>query len=327
MTVLTTSYLLLFVLAILALFFYAQYLHKILEKDLKRYVSLLVIIPAGLTHPLTKHTPSEVELSTELYKRLYAKKIPFTLEVVVHNMGEEIHFYVAAPRRHVKATTQIIEAIWPTSHITRAEEYDLLLDVPVNKNTIALGHLAQLRPYAIPIKKSKMVAHEPFLAVLQELSKLSTLGEGVAIQWLVKPASHKIAKNIAGNIESLQKGLYQYKDTHEEFLLTPESIKNLSEKVNSPLFTVNARIVAGAHTESGALTILKRLGKTFRDHTKSNQYNQLDVVIPKRQEELIDGFFNNRFIESHTMILNAEEIATLFHLPGPLTKIPKLKRR
>lgn len=327
MAVLDTSYFLLFLLALVGIILYAKYLANVFSKDTKKYIPLSVVIPAGLTHPLTEHKPSEVELSTELYKRLYKKKIPFILEVAVHNMGEEIHFYLATPRRYLKTAQKLIESIWPTSHVTEAEEYDLLLDIPVTKSTIAIGNLKQVHPYAVPIKKAKKVAHEPFLAILQDLSKLSTIGEGAAIQWVIRPAHPQIAKDLARDIEKLQNGSFHPNRTHENFRLTPENISDLIEKINSPLFAVNARIIAGAHSDAGATTILKRLGAIIREQTKSKQYNQLDVTIPKNQDDLIRSFFENSFEENQTIILNAEEVATLFHFPGPLTRVPKLKRR
>jgi len=328
MTVLTTSYFFLFICAIIALIFYTQYLTRKFKQDIHELVPLLVIVPSGLQNPLQEHTPSEIELSTELYKRLHELNIPFSTEVAVHNLGEEIHFYISAPRRHIHIVSKIIETLWPTSYVTKADSYDLLLEIPTNQNTaIAAGYITQVHPYAVPIKKSTRKSNEMFLPILQELSKLSTLGEGAAIQWIMQPAHAGIARQIAESVKKIENGTYNGdKHLHEEFLLTKETLAHIKSKVSSPLFAVNARIIAGAHSLDGAKTILSRLSGIINQETNKKTYNNLSVVTPKKQEGIIQDFFGVHFQESQTMILSAEEIATVFHFPGPYTPVPKLKR-
>jgi hypothetical protein len=328
MELLALSYLLIFFIAAAALLLLGRIIEKRMMRERRRWVRLLVIIPQGIAMPLTEHRPHEIALSVDLYKRLHEHGIDFTLETAVHAIGEEIHFYICTRAASTPLTTRLIESLWHASYVTPVDEYDLWSAGMTNENgRWAIGHLTQDRPYCIPLKTSQKGKFEPFSGILRHLSELETVGEAAAIQWVVRPADPRLMHDAAKHLERFGRGEYHpSRHVHEEFILTPATIKTLEEKIRSPLFVVNARLVA-ATTTGNAHRILRDLASHFvAGSMTSTNHNSFKLVEAKHPEKALEAFFARRFEPAQEMVLTAEEIATYFHLPGASTALPKSKR-
>lgn len=328
MELIAFSYLLLFFILAFGILAIGRIVERMVEETRHGWVRLLVIIPQGLINPLAAHHPHEIFQSAELYKRLGELNVPFTLEVAVHGVGEDIHFYIYTPKMYAKQTSRLINSLWPTSYVTEADEYELWLDGTMESTThVAAGYLAQAKSYCVPFKSAHKGHFEPFLGVLQHLSGLATVGEGAAIQWVIRKADPRLIGDIADHLAKFQKGEYHpSRHVHENFLLTKESIKLLEEKVSSPLFAVNCRIVTAA-IAGNAMPILKDLASHFSAGSATgSQHNEFKLEIPKQPEKLVDAFLTRRFEPAQEMIMSANELATYFHFPGPTTAAPKIKR-
>ena len=49
----------------------------------------------------------------------------FALELTVPSVGEELHFYVAVPRRYAHAVEKIIQGVFPNSHVEETKDYNI----------------------------------------------------------------------------------------------------------------------------------------------------------------------------------------------------------
>ncbi len=299
-----------------------------LKNDSDHWTRLLFIIPESLINPFASHRPHEIANSAELYKRLHELGIPFTLEAVVHTLGEEIYFYIIARRRDTRKVHQVTETLWPTAYLNKAEEYDLWLDGKAEKGNVVVGYFGLERPHSVPLKTALRGHFEPFLAVLRGLGSLAAVGEGAALQAIIRPAdSHKVAA-IGQYIDRLESGAYTpSKHLHEEFIITPETIKRIRAKASAPLFAVNFRLIAST-THPGAEQLFKNVANHIQEdsHNQAHQYNSLVAKIPKDQFTITQQFLEYAFDPNHEIILNADELATYFHMPGPTTAAPKIKR-
>ena len=328
MELIAFSYLLLFFIIAFGILAIGRMVEKMLMQMRHGWVRLLIIVPQGLVNPLANHRPHEIFQSAELYKRLGELNIPFTLETAVHSVGEEIHFYLYVPTFFSKNVCKLVESLWPSGYITRADDYELWLgNSPENSGHIAAGYLAQVKPYCIPFKSAQRGHFEPFLGILRHLSGLAAVGEGAAIQWIVRKADPRLIEDIGDHLRKFQEGEYHpSRHVHENFLLTRDTIKLLEEKVSSPLFAVNCRIIT---TGSGgnAKQLLEHLASHFSAGSATGrEHNQFKLEEPKQPERLIDAFLSRRFEPSQEMIITANELATYFHFPGPTTAAPKIKR-
>lgn len=300
---------------------------KLLYSKKERTIRLLFTVPAGLINPLGEHTPHEIQTSAELYKRLGELGIPFTVEAAVHSIGEEIYFYLIVRESDRFKVAHLVESLWPTGYLGEAEEYDIWLRDQEEKGSLTAGYLTLTRPYAIPLKTATRGHFEPFVAILKTLSTLKTLGESAALQIIVRPASAGAMGAITKSLDSLERGIYEPAHTHEGFRITPDSLRTMREKVGTPLFSVNYRIVTAAkHAE--AKRIFASISDTIAIHSKdqAQQHNELTVKMPKDQQALMRRFLATSFNPIEEIILNANELATYFHLPGRTTPVPKIKR-
>lgn len=328
MEVLALSHLLLFFIMAFGLLIIGRLIEKLVMQKRHGWVRLLVIVPQGLINPFANHRPHEIDLSADLYKRLNELNIPFALETAVHNVGEEIHFYISVPTLYSKTTAQLIESLWSNGYVRTAEDYELWLgNSPKNHGHVSAGYLSQAKPYCVPLKSSHRGHFEPFLGILRHMSNLAAVGEGATIQWVVRKADPHLAIDIGNHLQKFRRGEYHpSRHVHEHFILTPKTIKLLEEKVSSPLFAVNCRIITAATTDT-AENLLSHLASHFEaGSTTGDQHNNFKLVKPKQIDRLLDAFLSRRFEPSQEMILTADELATYFHLPGSTTSVPKIKR-
>jgi hypothetical protein len=328
MDLLAITYLLLFFTLAWSLIYIGYIFEQRMMARRQGWERLLVIVPQGLINPFTEHRFSEINQSTELYKRLGELHIPFTLETAVHSVGEEIHFYILVPRFAMKKTVKLIESLWPTGYVAHADEYDLwLAETPAEGGHIAGAYLTQAKPFCIPLKTAFKGHFEPFLGVLRRLSGLAAVGEGAAIQWIVRPADPRLINDIADHLQKFRGGEYHpSRHVHERFILTPETIKLLEAKARSPLFAVNCRVVAAGARGNGKAILKELVGHMEEATIAGDQHNAFTMVSPKNANTFLDSYFNRRFESAHEMILTADELATYFHFPGPHTATPKIKR-
>ncbi len=301
---------------------------KYLHNNRDNWARLLLIVPESLINPFAAHRPHEIALSSELYKRLGELNIPFTLEAVVHTLGEEIYFYIIVRNRDKRRVHSLVESLWPTAYLNDAQEYDLWLDDKAEKGNVVGGYLTLVRPYSIPLKTADRGHFEPFLGLLRGLSTLAAVGEGAAVQVIVRPADSHALASVGEYLQKLENGTYHpSKHMHEEFIITPETIKRVREKVGSPLLRVNFRIITST-TTGDAEKIFKHLTKHIEEssHDRAQQHNVFAAKIPKDQLSLTRDFLEYSFNDAQEMIMSTDELATYFHLPGPTTAAPKIKR-
>lgn len=288
-------------------------------------VPLLIVVPQGIVNPLAKHGPSEIELSIEFYKRLLENKIPFVLEVAVHGVGEEVNFYISVPEKSVYTTAKLIESLWSDGYATTADDYNLWIS---GSNKVSSAYLSQKKPYSIPLRKVKLSENELFQPMLKYLSNLRSVGEGAIFQWIVHPAHPKLVHDVSRLLKKMKFGKYDgSKHVHEDFVLSPDNVKRLEDKIKSPLVAVNARAITVAKTQERSQEILDGLMDILEKIPSSSSHNELRSVSKKKEAEMIDSFLTKEFHETQEMVLNVSELASLFHFPGANTAIPKIRRK
>ena len=83
---------------------------------------LLVRLAQKKYEPGKDEPLKEIALSGQLLSGLSNLGIPFSLETAVHNIGEEIHFYVGVPRDSAEFVTQQINGLWSDAVVEEVEE-------------------------------------------------------------------------------------------------------------------------------------------------------------------------------------------------------------
>lgn len=278
-------------------------------------------------------------------KRFFGRPY-LVLEIAIPNSSNEIIFYLAAPRRQAEFVEKRINSFFPTASVEPCEDYNIF-----NPSGRSLGAVLKLQknPF-IPIKTYQNLEADPMSEILTAFSKLEEIGEGAALQILIRPASdafskkaQKVAKLMfeGKNFEAALNAVSNYlvrisavfppksNERQPEAHLSAseqEFIKSIEAKASKIAFETNIRILASAEDENRAKMILEHLKGSFTQFSGPN-FNGFKFMDQsgRRLRRLIYDFSFRIFEPSEIIILNSEELTSLFHFPTGLVEIPKLK--
>ena len=288
----------------------------------------------------------EVNLSGQLISILVNLKSQFSFEVAVSYIGEEIVFYVSVPGDSIQFTMRQIQSLWPDAQIEEVDDYNIF-----NSQGFSSGlFLKQKNNVVLPIRTFEEAQIDTFLPILSNLSKIEALGEGAALQFMIKPASSVFKKNSLRVLEKLKKGkkfdeaikaessfitfkdikralnpeTEKKKEETEKMVVDEDTIKAIEKKLSKQVFLVNVRLVVSAPSQSRAEEMLDSLSGSF-DQFSAPLRNELKLNKPRNQSDFIYKFIFREFDNSQTMTLGTDELTSLFHLPTSTTEIPRIK--
>lgn len=262
-----------------------------------------------------------------------------------------IMFYVAVPRHLQQLVELQIHAQFPKAHIDEVEDYNIFSP----QGRIIGGYLKMTKKYYFPIRTYKKLDGDPLEAVTNTLSKLGP-EEGAAIQILIRPAPNgwqKIGQRIAQTMQkgkTLQEALkltsssgffrtifmtakkpsgrgpYDMPTGSPRFLtpMEQELVKSLEEKGGKAGFHVNIRIISSSPVFEQARMNFINIVNAFSQYTSQESGNAFRKVPLLRKGKFIRDFIFRHFNESNRILLNTEEVNSLFHFPLPTLETPNI---
>lgn len=287
----------------------------------------------------------EMNLSGQLISILANLKSQFSLEVAVSYIGEEITFYVSVPRDSVQFTMRQIQGLWPEAQIEEVDDYNIF-----NSQGFSSGlFLKQKNNVVLPIRTFEEAQMDTFLPILSNFSKVEALGEGAALQFMIKPASPVFKKNALRVLEKLKKGKKfedaiktessfitfkdikrafnpeeEKKEENEKIVVDEDTIKAIEKKLAKQVFLVNVRLIVSAPSQFRAEDLLNNFTGSFEQFSAPLR-NELKFNKPRNQSDFIYKFIFREFEGGNTMTLGTDELVSLFHFPTSSTDIPRLK--
>ena len=285
----------------------------------------------------------EINKSAQLFSLLAGLGTPFTLEAAVPHVGEEIHFYISAPHNSLPSVKRQIEGLFNEAHVEEAEEYNIFNPT----GAVAGFYLSQKGEYLLPIRTYQETNIDTFGPILSGLSKVAEVGEGMSIQIVARPAPASAKKAIARAASELNKGeslerimaamkvslsdvtraLAPKKPELEEKqgkVVDAEAVKALEMKLSQPLLQVNFRVLASAADYATAESLANSVAGSFSQF-QAPRRGELVAVRPGKINNFSFDYSFRRFDPGQSLILNAVELASVFHLPTPLTGVQKIK--
>jgi hypothetical protein len=293
-----------------------------------------------------KDFKTEINLTEQLLSNLSSIKEPFIFEIAVPHVGEEIHFYLAISKKYSEVASKQIQSLWPGANFTRIyDDYTIF-----NPNGVTIGaYLTLSKNFSLPIRTYNEIGLDTFNSITGGFSKINEIGEGSALQLIIRPADSKFKKTILNNLKLLKQGnqiekifntnplsisLSDFQEAlnpksaeekqQKEKIIDEDAVKALELKLSKPLFEVNLRVLTSAPTLFTANDILDGILGGFNQFSAPRR-NEFKIIKPKKADKLIYDFTFRNFNDSQKMILNSEEIASFFHLPISSTDTPKIK--
>ncbi len=277
-------------------------------------------------------------------------------EIATPQNGQEISFYISVPRDHEDVVEKQIHGFYPEALIERAEDYNIF-----NPQGPAAGaYLKLVRDPVLPFKTYQNLESDPLNGITNALSKLEEKGEGAAIQIVFSPnltewqksaldiakeiqegKNYSQAKSAAGGnwffrlIKELSQGVgssskSQQLSEQKQPIITPgqeEIVKSLEGKAAKVGFDVNLRLLVSAGNKLRAEQILSHLEAAFVQFNapRLNQLKSIRLKEKRALKKLIYNFSFRLFNRKEKMLLNTEELTSLFHFPTANIETPKIK--
>ena len=260
------------------------------------------------------------------------------LEMAVQFVGSEISFYVAVPKKYETYMEKQIYGFYPKAMVQKIEDYNIFN--PEGK--CSAGFLKLEKNSVLPIKTYKDLEVDPLESISNALSKIEEKGEGGAIQVIIKSAPKNWNRYGLAILKKMNKGQSftdaikgktikkPKKDEPQiQTRLSPadeEAMKFLQTKASKPGFEVNIRLISSANTKERADELLSHIEGSFSQFGAPN-LNSFKIERTKKQalKKLCFNFSFRLFSNKGKIILNSEEVASLFHFPLTSLGSPTLK--
>jgi hypothetical protein len=252
-----------------------------------------------------------------------------------------VHFYTAVPVGLVSVVEQAIISAYPAARLEEVGEHNIFS--PVGRITGTMGgELVLKESYAYPIATYQDIKRDTMQTLLNSLSKL-TKDDGAGIQILLRPADSswrktskaeaekkRTGKSKTNAVDSFITGTGQIftaltkppdtnengkKDDHETNSLDQSIIQAIEEKTKQAGYEVLIRVVASSNVSHRSQSILNNIVASFALFDAPGK-NGFKFVPAKDIDSFVTAYILRFFPqESSKSILNATEMATLFHFP------------
>ncbi len=290
-----------------------------------------------------KELKQEIAISEQLLAALSSVRRPFVFEVAVPFIGEEIHFYFAIDGSLSEAAIRQIQSFWNDANISAAEDYNIF-----NYTGKTEGAWVSLKErFILPIRTYEEIGNDTFMPFLGSFTKINQVGEGAALQLIIRPAPSSYKKQIHSALRLLQRGVklseilrhplsISLADVFEairgevkeekkvEKIIDEQALKALERKLSKPLFEINVRVLTSAPSDWQATELLQGLTSPLSQFGAPER-NSFKVIRPKNIRKLAHEFSFREFNEKEMMVLTSEEVVSIFHFPTPFTEVPKIK--
>jgi hypothetical protein len=274
----------------------------------------------------------------------------FSFEIVAER--NKVSFYAAVPSEFQAFIEEQVHAQYPHAEIEVVPDYNLFTPTGV-----VLGSYLKLRRASVfPVKTYRNLETDPLNSLTNALAKLQET-EGGAIQYIVRSAPRgwrnegiRIAKamqqgkklsdvgrktgsdamkGIGKEVASVAfgGGKAMEKKQEEGYRLSPledQMVKGLEEKASKAGLEVNIRVVVSSKTPQTAQRALNDILGAFGQYNIYEYGNSFMKAMPRMRTGLIKHFIYRHFDERFQIVLNAEEMASLFHFPLVTTETPKI---
>ncbi len=287
---------------------------------------------------------------------LYGRSDHLAFEIVAQD--GLIKFYLVVPRHLQRIVELQVHAQYPKAHLEEVADYNIFTP----QGFVFGSHLGLTKRSIFPIRTYRKLDSDPLNALTNVLSKLES-GEGAAIQILLRPAGRgwqragqsvahgiqvgKIRGNAAhggsGGAMGVAKGIFSTisssvaKSSKDELArleremspqyLTPmqqELVKVLEEKGSKAGFETNIRLVASALSLERSRMIHASIVNAFSQYLAQESGNGFRQLPTWSKSRLIHQFIYRHFVGSKAVLLNAEELTSIYHVPLPTTETPNI---
>lgn len=235
----------------------------------------------------------------------------FSLEIVA--LPEEIRFYISCPKQLQDLLEKQVHGAYPGAEVREVEEYNIFTD----EGKLAFAQLKLKSSSYYPIKTARELATDPLNQITSALAKMDK-DEGAVIQVLVAPSDS--AWKTAGK-RFVSKTKQAELKSEGKSIPDPKKMEAVESKCSKVGFSVVVRIVVSAKSDAAAKVHLDNIKSTFSQF--NGEYNGFTGAgIRFKKQFLVDFIYRYFPLFGKPSVLNAEELASVFHMPNKTVETP-----
>ena len=276
----------------------------------------------------------------------------FSFEIANPVGTEYTSIYIAVPKIRKTMFEKQLLSLYPSARVVeRHDDYNAFVDGAQT----AAASASQAERHIYSLRTVDSFSNDPLDSLLNAFSKLDEKGEGASVQFVISPRDKGLLKQYRRAHEQVLSGTplrYATKVRtgvtrvlHDLFIDTffapekkaPEDrlkpddlrLKNIENKIASPVLLADIRIVASAATAERARAILQDIESPFQQFSDTAGNRLLFKEVLKRKLKSFAHSFSYRMLdESAAMPLSAMELTILAHLPRPeaMRAAPQLRQ-
>lgn len=275
------------------------------------------LIHLQIRNPKDDETP--IESATQIFSSLFPAFIPpwrlvylrpsvYSFEIFL--LGQTVYFYVTVAPKNETFISSLITSSFPTSAIQKTKDpLDILLKSPF----LSVGEVVSSK-YYMPHKTYMDFKDIDTLSPVLGFLSRRPAEEAIMIQILVTPATFPWADSVVSMAAKMS-----YDKEADKYGMNPHKML-MMRKASFQGGKGLIRLLVGTKTREMALPLLQNVAGTFGSYSlgEGSQFGFKRPLVFK--ERLFKRTINRStgFFERRTQILNAQELATMWHPPGYL---------
>lgn len=275
----------------------------------------------------------------------------FAIEIAIPSDSEYMSFFVAVPRQKASVLEKLIIGLYHNAKINLIpDDYNIFrID-----GSYICAHGTLENHYSLPVRTYDSYQNDPLNNIISAFSKLDQIGQGAALQFIIKPFNsnrEKIITQISKELKDGAKfkdaikkaessgftgmlsqatkeifGTNEKKDSDKPSEIADE-LELTREKIKHKISPVNIRLITAAETIERAEEILEDITSAFHVYEKPTSNTFKFETIPNKKKLAFTRSFSFRtFIDKQATYLNSAELATVCHFPASLAHTPYLKQ-
>lgn len=309
------------VLAAAGYFLYIFFKHRKREERSVDSVLLQVAVPRGneiKIDAMEQFFGSITSIKKGGWKMKFDVQPSISFEILARQ--EDIKFFVWTPKNFKDLLEKQIHGAYPDAEIIEVPEYNIF----TQEGKVAYKSYQIKKENFYPLKTFRELPTDPLAAITSAMAKMGE-GEAAVIQVVISPTAIEWQKEGSGFISSTKK---QEADPEKaKFSIGAKKLEAVENKVSKPGFETSIRIVVVAKDESSAKAHLTNITGAFEQF--NGEFNGLSGRKVRNKGAFIDDFLYRyqpmiNWGKNHPSILNAEELATIFHFPNKTVTTPHI---
>lgn len=290
-----------------------------------------------------KHLKELTSAMEQFYSGMYAVEEPyqdeppyFSLELAVPSDSPHLRFYACVPNSRKDLFEKQVLAVFPKARLAQQpDDYNIFAD-----GGASYGSVAKLRHHhALSLADYTEFDYDPMNGLLNAFDKIQGEGEGAAVQFVIRPRSHKYERWYAKILRALKEGerphrafeitdnlglelwrefRWMFRPSRQKGGHQPDeaTMKSVEKKRASAMTETVIRVATSSTDGAHAHRLLGEIESAFNSYEDTTGNS---ISWKRKKGGALKRFFRDFsfriFTPSSAMPLTVREVTTMYHFP------------